>query len=93
MTGIEFNVVLTIRCVCGERKCTLSTTTVTQILQSRKHARNHTYRILTTIIVIIKVFGIYLMETKIIAKIKYLPSNGTTRLVGGIISTTSRKNT
>lgn len=33
------------------------------------------------------------METKIIAKIKYLPSNGTTRLVGGIISTTSRKNT
>jgi len=33
------------------------------------------------------------METKIMAKIKYLPSSGTTRLVGGMISTTSKKNT
>lgn len=33
------------------------------------------------------------METKIIAKIKYFPSKGTTKDVGGIISTTSKKNT
>lgn len=33
------------------------------------------------------------METNIIANIKYFPNNGTTRDVGGIISTTSRKNT
>ena len=35
----------------------------------------------------------HLMETRIMAKMRYLPSRGTTRLVGGIISTTSRKNT
>ena len=35
----------------------------------------------------------YLMETRIMAKMRYLPSSGTTRLVGGMISTTSRKNT
>lgn len=33
------------------------------------------------------------METKIMAKIKYFPRSGTTRLVGGMISTTRRKNT
>lgn len=33
------------------------------------------------------------METSIMANMRYLPSNGTTRDVGGIISTTSRKNT
>jgi hypothetical protein len=35
----------------------------------------------------------YLMETRIMAKMRYLPSSGTTSDVGGIISTTSRKNT
>jgi len=35
----------------------------------------------------------YLIETKIMAKIKYFPKSGTTRLVGGMISTTKRKNT
>lgn len=35
----------------------------------------------------------YLMETRIMAKMRYFPSNGTTSDVGGIISTTSRKNT
>ena len=35
----------------------------------------------------------YLIETKIIANIRYFPNNGTTSDVGGIISTTSRKNT
>ena len=35
----------------------------------------------------------YLIETKIIANIRYFPNNGTTSEVGGIISTTSRKNT
>ena len=34
-----------------------------------------------------------LNETSIMANIRYLPSRGTTREVGGIISTTSRKNT
>ena len=33
------------------------------------------------------------METRIIAKMRYLPSSGTTSDVGGMISTTSRKNT
>jgi hypothetical protein len=37
--------------------------------------------------------GIYLIETSIMANMRYLPSRGTTRLVGGMISTTSRKNT
>lgn len=40
-----------------------------------------------------KVVEFYLMETRIMANIRYLPSNGTTRDVGGMISTTSRKNT
>ena len=35
----------------------------------------------------------YLNETNIMANIRYLPSRGTTREVGGMISTTSRKNT
>lgn len=35
----------------------------------------------------------YLMETNIIANIKYFPNKGTTSDVGGIISTTSKKNT
>ncbi|KAH0560627.1 hypothetical protein KQX54_006502 [Cotesia glomerata] len=35
----------------------------------------------------------YLIETSIIANIRYFPSSGTTRDVGGIISTTSKKNT
>lgn len=35
----------------------------------------------------------YLIDTKIMANIKYFPSSGTTNDVGGIISTTSRKNT
>lgn len=35
----------------------------------------------------------YLMETNIIANIRYFPSKGTTNDVGGIISTTSKKNT
>lgn len=39
------------------------------------------------------IYNTYLIETKIMAKIKYLPNNGTTRDVGGIISTTSKKNT
>lgn len=38
-------------------------------------------------------YVIYLMETRIMAKIKYFPSSGTTNDVGGIISTTSKKNT
>lgn len=35
----------------------------------------------------------YLIDTRIMANIKYFPNNGTTSEVGGIISTTSRKNT
>lgn len=35
----------------------------------------------------------YLIDTRIMANIRYLPSKGTTRDVGGMISTTSRKNT
>ena len=35
----------------------------------------------------------YLIETKIIANIRYFPNSGTTSDVGGMISTTSRKNT
>lgn len=35
----------------------------------------------------------HLIETSIMANIKYFPSSGTTSDVGGIISTTSRKNT
>ena len=35
----------------------------------------------------------YLMETSIMANMRYLPSSGTTSDVGGMISTTSRKNT
>lgn len=34
-----------------------------------------------------------LMDTRIMANIRYFPSNGTTSDVGGIISTTRRKNT
>ena len=33
------------------------------------------------------------METRIIANMRYLPSSGTTSDVGGMISTTSKKNT
>jgi hypothetical protein len=33
------------------------------------------------------------METRIMAKMRYFPSNGTTSDVGGMISTTSKKNT
>ena len=33
------------------------------------------------------------METSIMAKMRYFPRRGTTREVGGMISTTSRKNT
>ena len=35
----------------------------------------------------------YLNETNIMANMRYLPRRGTTREVGGMISTTSRKNT
>ena len=35
----------------------------------------------------------YLIDTNIMANIKYFPNNGTTNDVGGMISTTSRKNT
>lgn len=35
----------------------------------------------------------HLIETRIMANIRYLPSNGTTSDVGGMISTTSKKNT
>ena len=35
----------------------------------------------------------HLMETSIMAKMRYFPRRGTTREVGGMISTTSRKNT
>lgn len=35
----------------------------------------------------------HLIETSIMAKMRYFPSSGTTREVGGIISTTRRKNT
>ena len=35
----------------------------------------------------------HLNETNIMANIRYLPKRGTTSDVGGIISTTSRKNT
>ena len=35
----------------------------------------------------------YLIETKIIANIRYFPNSGTTSDVGGMISTTSKKNT
>lgn len=38
-------------------------------------------------------FRTYLIDTSIIAKMRYFPSKGTTNDVGGIISTTSRKNT
>ena len=34
-----------------------------------------------------------LMETRIMAKMRYFPSSGTTSDVGGMISTTSKKNT
>ncbi len=33
------------------------------------------------------------MDTNIIANMRYFPSNGMTKDVGGIISTTSKKNT
>jgi hypothetical protein len=33
------------------------------------------------------------MDTRIMAKMRYLPRSGTTSEVGGMISTTSRKNT
>ena len=35
----------------------------------------------------------HLIDTNIIAKIKYFPNKGTTKDVGGMISTTRRKNT
>jgi len=35
----------------------------------------------------------YLIDTSIMANIRYFPSKGTTNDVGGIISTTKRKNT
>ena len=35
----------------------------------------------------------YLIETRIMAKIRYFPKSGTTSDVGGMISTTKRKNT
>ena len=35
----------------------------------------------------------HLIDTSIIAKIKYFPNKGTTKDVGGMISTTRRKNT
>lgn len=35
----------------------------------------------------------HLIDTSIIANIKYFPSKGTTKDVGGIISTTSKKKT
>ena len=35
----------------------------------------------------------YLIETNIMAKMRYFPRSGTTSDVGGMISTTSRKNT
>lgn len=38
-------------------------------------------------------YSTYLIDTSIMAKIKYFPNSGTTKDVGGIISTTSRKNT
>lgn len=41
----------------------------------------------------VKIVEFYLMETRIMAKIKYFPNRGTTSDVGGIISTTSKKNT
>jgi len=37
--------------------------------------------------------GTYLIDTNIMAKMRYFPSRGTTKLVGGMISTTSKKNT
>lgn len=39
------------------------------------------------------VVGTYLIDTRIMAKIRYFPKRGTTKDVGGMISTTSRKNT
>ena len=39
------------------------------------------------------VLSSHLMETSIMAKMRYFPRRGTTREVGGMISTTSRKNT
>ena len=39
------------------------------------------------------IVGIYLIETRIMANIRYFPKSGTTSDVGGIISTTRRKNT
>ena len=35
----------------------------------------------------------HLIDTRIIAKMRYFPNSGTTSDVGGMISTTSRKNT
>lgn len=39
------------------------------------------------------IFSSYLIETRIMANIRYFPNSGTTSDVGGMISTTSRKNT
>jgi len=35
----------------------------------------------------------HLIDTRIMANMRYFPSNGITRDVGGMISTTSKKNT
>lgn len=77
-----------IRCVCGERKWTFNTTTVTQMLNEKQLNENVMSSTCWN-----GQFFVHLIDTRIMAKIKYLPSKGTTRLVGGIISTTSRKNT
>ena len=84
-----------ILCVCGERKWTFSTTTVTHILWGGQETKlkNWVFNLHTLTCNNADKCTTHLIDTSIIAKIKYFPSKGTTNDVGGIISTTSRKNT
>ena len=69
--------------VCGDRKCTLSTTTVTHILEDKY-----------SIPILQRQFNnTYLNVSNIIVNNTNLPSKGTTKDVGGIISANSKKNT
>ena len=104
--------------VCGDRKWTFSTTTVTHILKTEHvsdillpnkwcdivaicHVDCPIKWAMINILMCYDKYSdpvmtkswTYLNETNIMANIRYLPSRGTTREVGGMISTTSRKNT
>jgi hypothetical protein len=52
----------------------------------------YTEKIKKKMILKLIIYG-YLIETRIMAKIRYFPRSGTTSDVGGIISTTNKKNT